>query len=241
MMQLKLLLALFAAISYVEAASIKWSSIYTGFPQNPEIVPYAKEIVNCTGPYALCSYAECKIVSLGSKTEPAIAECGCYGYPKPTGAGAVNIGAVPGMLSKAAVEANRKECSQGTAVQGTEACAVTNVAPACAAQARKPRPTLYKGLFDLISTFNPKTWPFNEPTKPGNFCPYGQYTNCYSAGCKLKTAWNGANTTCYCPVYNIKKSDKALFLVGAANSSCVGSKGFTIGSRVWNGLGLVQV
>jgi hypothetical protein len=165
-----------------------------------------------------------------------MAECGCYSYPSATGIDAVNLGSVPGMLSKTAKIANGKACGDA---QRNNTCTKVNTAPICKSQAAKPRPMLYKGLFDIISTLNVYTWPFTNPT-PGNVCPYGTYTNCYSAGCLNKQAFNGANATCYCPVIDVKKGSKTLFFTSNSNSTCTGSKGFTVGSIVWNGLGLVQ-
>lgn len=239
-MALRTLIALLVTLHFVNAAPVKWSRIYTAWPQNPEFFSNARSVVNCTGPYALCSYAACKIISIGSKEEPSIAECGCYGQPKPTGDAAVNIGSAAGMLDRQAKTENYKACFNGTLAENNQVCATANVAPACASQSHRPRPSMYKGRFDLISTFNSATWPYDQ-LSPGTLCTYGQYTNCYSAGCSRKRAWNGANTTCYCPVYNVKPSENVLFVVASGNATCLGSKGFTVGSIVWNGAGVARL
>jgi len=216
-----------------------WSEIYTAYPQNPDFKADARSYFKCSGPYALCSYAQCKITSIGSKTEPAIAECVCYGQPKPYDeAAAINIGGVAAMLDAEEKKKNYKVCKEGSVIQDNQVCATANVAPFCADQATKPRPSMYKGLFDIISTYNNETWPVTM-TSPGKLCAVGQYTNCFSAGCELKEAWNGANTTCYCPVYNVKPGE-AFFSVTNEDAECIGTLGFAIDSIVWNGAGIVQ-
>ncbi|KAL4521158.1 hypothetical protein Ndes2526B_g00325 [Nannochloris sp. 'desiccata'] len=212
-----------------------FKNIYTGWPQSSSIVAYAAGVVNCTGPYALCAYAECRIVTLGSSSSPAIAECGCFAYPNSSGQDAINIGSTEGMLSASVKDASIEIC--GTTPK--KCVKNTNFAPMCTQQNHLPKPTLYGSLFDIISTFNPATWPAYEPKSNVLCSDGGQYTNCYSAGCLNVPAWNGANATCYCPVYNVNKLE-GNFTTTNPSKSCFGSEGFTVGSIVWNGLGITS-
>jgi hypothetical protein len=68
-------------------------------------------------------------------------------------------------------------------------CLELNAAPTCASQKTEPRPAIYGGRFDIISTFNKNTWPVTQP--PAVTCTAGQYANCYSAGCFQQTSWSG--------------------------------------------------
>lgn len=88
--------------------------------------------------------------------------------------------------------------------------------------------------FDLISTYNPFTWPTstNNSFLPTNsFCTQGQFANCCTSGCFNQRSWNGFNTTCYCPIYDMKNVDQKIFYVG--EGTCQGSRGFNTGSIIY--------
>ena len=85
----------------------------------------------CSGPYALCAFATCRISSVGSATEPAIAECGCYGLSGD------NYGSPEGMLSAYQKAANNRVCGGSLSCQQT-----ANLAPTCFAQNTQPRPIM---------------------------------------------------------------------------------------------------
>lgn len=120
---------------------------------------------------------------------------------------------------------------------------------------RGGKPDLYNRQFDIISTYWFVGWPNATTTQTvcvfavyalvANFlssffqvCTSGQYTNCYSAGCKNQTAWNGAPTTCYCPVINVTPQQKQTFFVTNPSGSCTASRGLRAGSIVYNGIGI---
>ena len=86
----------------------------------------------CSGPYALCAFATCRISTVGSKTEPAIAECGCYALSGD------NLGSPEGMLSAHQKTINTKAC----AGKAGKCLKTANVVPTCFSQNAQPRPTM---------------------------------------------------------------------------------------------------
>lgn len=176
-MALSLVVILLLAAGAARAIPPEWSTVYTAYPQAAGFAPYIAEAFTCSGPYALCSAAECKITSVArSSKEVSIAECGCYGFKSPSGNAALNLGATAGMLDQTLKTATAKACPATS-----RTCAnTTNLAPACAAQNASP-PKLYGRIFDFISAFNPATWPYQN-TPNATYCTNGTYTNCYAAG-----------------------------------------------------------
>jgi len=201
------------------------ASLYDAYPQSANLAEYVPAGIACVGPYALCEFAMCRIVS--TDTDPPLAECGCYGQPAPTGEDAINLSAVNLLLSTSAQTANAA-CTDLACVQS---------APVCAQYNAKPKPTIYDSKYDLISTWNEFTWPQQYESGNTNQCTSGQYTNCCTAGCFDRPAFNGANTTSNCPVYNIKPEDESIFFQG--QGTCHGSKGFSVQHHLgkWDGFG----
>lgn len=76
------------------------ASLYDAYPQSANLAEYVPAGIACVGPYALCEFAMCRIVS--TDTDPPLAECGCDGQPAPTGEDAVNLSAVNLLLSESA-------------------------------------------------------------------------------------------------------------------------------------------
>ena len=198
------------------------ASLYNAYPQSGTLAEYVPVGIACVGPYALCEFSMCRIVS--TDTYPPLAECGCYGQPNPTGEDAINLSAQNLLLSQEAQSLNTV-CTDLSCVENP------NTAPACRNYNAKPKPTIYEGKFDIVSTWNADTWPQQYDSGNTNTCTSGQYTNCCTAGCFDRPAFNGANTTCYCPVYDIKPEDESIFFQG--QGTCHGSKGFSVGCIIW--------
>lgn len=198
---------------------------FTAYPQGNILSQYYRNSFVCNGAYTLCAYAECKITYISTDTNKAsIAECGCYNF---TGE---NFGGTPGILGTVLKTANRRKCSAACSNCENN----LNEAPMCEAQkpGKDGKVPIYGKRFQVISAAS-DNWPGSTTTM--TTCTVGQFTNCYSAACQYVRAWNGAPTTCYCPVYNVLPSSNLRFFMSNPTGNCTGSTGFRVGSRVWNG------
>ena len=49
------------------------------------------------------------------------------------------------------------------------------------------------------------------------------------------------SATCLCPVYNVKEGAATRFTISTPTGKCAGTKGFRVGSIMYNGLGLYDL
>jgi hypothetical protein len=115
-----------------------------------------------------------------------------------------------------------------------------NTASFCSGMQRNAagKAAMYGGKFDLISTWNPWTWPKGLAANQGAQgkpikCKKGVTTNCFSAPCLLKKSWNGMPATCYCPVYT---QDPIIIGSDKPGNSCDGQSVKGVLTYVQNGL-----
>jgi hypothetical protein len=196
--------------------TFNWSSIFTSYPQSQAFSQsFLTNDFACIAPYALCSYANCTVLQ---NTNPLIAECGCVAY---TQVDEWSLGTTAYTLDLETRTADDELCGRSFSSFKSPCVWIPNVSTFCGGMERNTssgKAYMYGGQFDLVSTWNPFTWPKNTSENQGaegkpKLCTNGYVANCFSAPCLVQTSWNGLNATCYCPVYNatnfVMSSDKA--------------------------------
>ncbi len=209
-------------------SSFPWTKVYTAWPQ--PIATFAESFVadlTCLSSYALCAYANCTVMPDSSIP---MAKCGCVAVPPnkfPVG------GSSAGILEKSYKDPSLALCGPKTKTFNCSAAENYNTAPFCSGMqpsvTSKGKARMYHELFDIISTFNPDAWPKNTTSNQGQpgtgatVCDNGgAFALCYSAGCTKKAAWNGMDTTCYCPIYYPKAGQRFTLPSNAPGFSCSG-------------------
>lgn len=152
----------------------------------------------CKANFALCSMAKCKVPFRRQKTSnigPELAECGCILAAPDNGLSRTSYIDPAYILDKQLKAKSYKKCGYK---KGSTTCKGKNSSPVCKALAKN---TMYKGAYDLISTFapSPKLGGFNTQCNE-----MGSYANCMTAACIATPAFDGSPVTCYCPVYESK-------------------------------------
>ena len=248
--QVKATAAQLAGVQF-NPATADWSKIYTAVPQGNAVNNLnvaGKGVMKCLSNYAICAFANCTI---SFASTPPVAECGCLplvagqnsprrpnGFPS---GDPFNIMSVNVILDRKLKEASRAACStdgacspplSGNSVSGFVTGSQFNTAPFC--EEMQPsassggKPTMYGGVFDLISTFSPTAW-LPGDTAGGNQGSPGQgakcdqggaFAYCATAACLNRPSFNGLPTTCYCPVYTPPPGVN--FTVAGAGATCSG-------------------
>ncbi|GAX74801.1 hypothetical protein CEUSTIGMA_g2248.t1 [Chlamydomonas eustigma] len=219
-----------APTSAFQPSKQKWSEIYDAYPQPISATQYVPYSFSCLSAFALCAYANCTVTSFDSY--PPIAECGCVTVrPRQFPAKApYNLGASIGLLDKKLKKATKAVCGKGFDCTRDSHY---NTAPACeqmmpSLSSPAGKAKMYSGKFDIISTFNDFAWPENTTANQGQkgspqICSNGGvFVNCFSAGCMYKKAWNGLDTTCYCPIYYVEAGTNFSLSGHTEGYSCLG-------------------
>jgi hypothetical protein len=171
----------------------------------------------CKASFALCSMAKCKVPFRKQKTSdigPQLAECGCILAAPDNGLRKISYIDPAYILDKKLKSKSYKKCGYKN---GSTTCKGTNRSPVCKALAKN---TMYKGAYNLISTFalSPKLGGFNTQCNEK-----GKYAQCMTAACIATPAFDGSPVTCYCPVYE----DDSYMIGGPKNTTvtCTPPKG----------------
>lgn len=179
------------------------STVYTHFKNNDTSPPLGAWPW-CEGEYALCSMANCTTDFVGKDTSdlgPQLAECGCITATSANGLTKTNLVDPTYILSDPLYQGYQNDCSKNAS-----ACAGPNASQVCKAIITN---TIYKGQYDLTSTYNlsPQLGGFQvQCSGPG------RYAQCMTAACYKSEAFDGSPVTCYCPVYETTSD----YVVGGA-------------------------
>ncbi|KAI7845639.1 hypothetical protein COHA_000753 [Chlorella ohadii] len=182
---------------------------YSAWPVNgsDRVSPPISEWARCSGPYALCSLANCTLDFPGKdESDLPLAECGCVIPDRKNGLSDNSLVDPNYILSEEIAAAMEEKCPQGSLSPG---CAGLNKTPVC--QAIKKN-SIYGGQTVAAALRHQIL-----ALIPHSVAPH-PLPQCMTAACFKRKAWDGSPITCYCPVYRAER-----YMIGSsdcAQDSC---------------------
>lgn len=219
-----------------DAATFDWSSVYNAGPQGKTFS--VSGAMKCMSDFALCAFAVCQVVPGTSPLVaecgclPVRAGVGVDPATSLPKLSPFSLATNAAVLDAKLKVATTKLCTplgvcapNPDVVSGQTAAdlprevllftnsSIFNTSPFCLEMLPSPssggKPTMYKGMFDLVSTFNPFAWKVGSTVdpitqgapNPGTKCPAGAgvFAYCEAAACLERTSFNGMPATCWCP------------------------------------------